>query len=162
MVAQYLQGTCAETRGLQVSLQTPSASAAQQFMLCARGGGGGAGDDGLGGGRRPIGEGAREAPQGREGKGAQAGHGQDASTHRYSADRTAAPHEGWPAAGQPGSEDEFLRRATDSNRSDLQSTEDAFAEHPCAVLRGPLIAGLLIPGTLLVSESQVLFRPLYG
>ena len=116
-------------------------------MLCARGGDG-TGSAGLSGGRRSIGEDAREAPRRREGKGAQAGQGEDA--------RTAASREGSPAAGQLGSEEERLRRATDSRPSDLQNIEDAFAEHPCAVLRGPLL--LLIPGTLLVSERQVLFH----
>ena len=51
---------------------------------------------------------------------------------------------------------ERLRRATDSRPSELQSIEDAFAEHLCAVIRGPLLVP--IPGTLLVSESQVLFH----
>jgi hypothetical protein len=118
-------------------------------MLCGVSrGGDGVGTTGLSGGRRSVGEGAREASHGREGKGAQAGQGQDAST--------STSHEGWSAAGQLGSEEERLRRATDSRPPDLQSTEDAFAEHPCAILRGPLLL-LPVPGTLRVSERQVLF-----
>ena len=47
-------------------------------------------------------------------------------------------------------------RVTDSRPADLQIIQAPPAEIQCAVLRGPLL--LLIPGTLMVSESQVLFR----
>ena len=112
-------------------------------MLCARAGDG-AGSSRLSGERRSFGEDARDAPHGREGKGAQAGQGQGGSF--------ASAHDGWTAAGL-GSEEERLRRATDSRPSDLQGVDEAFAEHPCAALHGPLL--LLLPGTLLVSEHQV-------
>ena len=114
-------------------------------MLCGARAADGAGSSRLNGERRSFGEDAREAPHGREGKGAQAGQGQGASF--------ASAHDGWTAAGQLGSEEERLRRATDSRPSDLQGIDDAFAEHPCAVLHGPLL--LLLPGTLFVSEHQV-------
>jgi len=114
------------------------APARRRFMLCGARAADGAGSSRLNGERRSFGEDARDAPHGREGKGAQAGQGQGAS---------------FASAGQLGSEEERLRRATDSRPSDLQGIDDAFAEHPCAVLHGPLL--LLLPGTLFVSEHQV-------